>query len=246
MIYTNTPPDMMGDSSHTELMYPAERQQLNLNHSPVALYEFNGDLTDSSTTGTDLVVDAGTPYYGAELFREQESLYLNGGTKLRGDGNSALKMTGDMTAIVVFRQRAGTGDQFLFEHANAGTAEADNVLYRLYLKDGQPVYLHQSGGSGTSQWHWFSGYTVPIGETIMFSFVRSASQIQFYFFGAKYKAQSAGLLAPTGGTNGKLWVGSDSYGNNYFTGDIMTLKIVPSALTQADIIAEARRLKLPR
>ena len=127
----NAPPDMMGYGTHTVLMHPPERAQLGLLHDPVALYRFDGDITDAATTGSDLTIDAGTPYYAAQLHREKEALFLDGSTKLKGDGAAALKLLGDMTAIVVFRQRADSGDQYLFEHGAAGTAEADNVLYRL-------------------------------------------------------------------------------------------------------------------
>jgi len=221
------------------------RQNLDTTHTPVALY-LCADLTDSSATGSDLTATTGTPYFYSQFIRGEDAINLNGGTILTGDGDAALKLLGDMTAIVVFRQRLITGNQTLIEHWATGGAEADNLLYKIYLDAGQPVYVCQSGAGSAAQTLGLAGYPVPTHEIIMLSLVRTSNDVQFYLFDEEFGPASSGLLAPTGGANGALRIGGRVFVDEYLTGDIMCIKIIDSALPKADLTAACLRLGLPR
>ena len=215
---------------------------LDTTHSPVLLCKFDGDLTDSSGNGFDLTRDSGTERY-TDLLPGLRGVRLDQSTKFYKAYEAALKITGDVTIQVIVNIRhIGNNNMTILDFSNNGELEADNILYRIDI-DGVANYLRYwaEEGVGTNIEHSIDDGLTP-GVTTLVQMVRENDEVTFSLNGTQISATSSGLSTPTGGTSGKLWVGDDSSSGGDFDGAIGSLKIVTSALTQAQLQAEATRV----
>jgi len=115
------------------------RQELDTTNTPVALYNFDGNLDDSSATGEDLSVHTGAElYYPNLLFSGSQSFYADLNTELTTAANVAHQITGDVTVMsVVNLSQAATTGYILIYGATSETA-ATNFLYTLGVKSDEP------------------------------------------------------------------------------------------------------------
>jgi hypothetical protein len=103
-------------------------------HSPIALWQLNGSLADSSGNGHNLSVLAGTERY-CELWPDLRGFHFDGVTRLGiGSFVSALGVTGALTleCILLMASRTLQTNARFFDHSAAGETSATNALYLFY------------------------------------------------------------------------------------------------------------------
>lgn len=217
-------------------------------HSPVALYQFNGNMLDSSGNGLDLSLFTGLQRY-TWLAPGLRGFFFNGETSIRRPGNDALlTITGAITieCIILVCPNALTGTFISFGGSAATTAT--NVLYELGFAQGSR-YNFRVG--------WERLVSVPISSVelmgglpycfpVHYAMTRSigSSQTVVHYVNGTAIVGTSPLLAPTGGTSSRLWVGSDD--NPLVTFDFMvcsiaSLKIVPTQLNEQQLKMEYNR-----
>lgn len=213
-------------------------------HSPVALYQFNGDMLDSSGNGLHLSKFTGLERY-TWLAPGLRCFFFDGETSLRRPGNDALlTITGALTIELIFLYTPSTftGTFLSFGGGAVPARPATNVLYELIFD--LIISWQRSTSSGAIFFN--STAATPDFLPIHYAVTRSsgASQIVKFYVNGDLVDTSGSLLAPTGGTSSRLWVGSDD--NPLVTFDFMvwsmaSLKIIPSELTKHEIKQECNR-----
>jgi len=213
-------------------------------HSPVALYQLNESLTDTSGNGlTSFSVGTGTERYASILPGLKGALF-DGSTYLYVNAlESSLQITGDMTIeMIVSVGKLVVAASSLLNIAGVGETEVTNAMATISLRafDSNALdWIHESGAGVNQTYNTNIG--MPFGRPVHLAAIRSSNDITFYLNGERFEAGSSGLSAATGGTDAKLYLGSLSDGNQKFTGAISSLKILNSALTPAQIRAEYNR-----
>lgn len=211
-------------------------------HSPVARYDFEDNLLDSSGNGFDLT---GASHVFREVF--PGLIALAGGSASRAANDALLTILGDVTvqAIVSFAPSSAAGDVMKFANdAGADGTIANNTLYRLIIDqtgtNGMSAFHENAGGANVQ----FSSTGVanrglPRNEVPFYvAMVRQSNVYTFYLNGLPYGTASGTLGAPTGGTAAFLVVRSDAA-----SPDVAALKIIDSALSAAQIKAEYNRTR---
>jgi hypothetical protein len=217
-----------------------------LEHSPVGLWQFQGDLTDSSGNGYDLEIGAGTEQY-VDLSSTIQALDLDGSTYARlAAFAAALAITGDMTieALVSWQiDGPGVGVNTsisgppICAHGASGEAQADNNLYTFGPKPGGGLKWLSESGNGTNAIYEQAG-TQPAQVLAHVAATRESDVVTFWWNGTP-AGQSGTLTTPTGGGSGRFVVGALSNGSSENpTMLISSLKLIASALTPAQIRAE--------
>lgn len=213
-------------------------QPHDLTHSPVGLWQLNESLADTSGNGFDLELVAGVTRY-TEMLPGMPGLFLFNTYKYRHNATgTALAISGDITIETIVRFRAYTGGALLSYDTN-GETEADNYLYAMALT-GPPTkteFTHEHG-AGVDDIHDID-LLPPIGQTVHWAVRRQSNVVQHFLNGKPWGPASATLTAPTGGTNSKFHLGWVA--NPTCDADVASIKIVASALTDAQILAEYNR-----
>ena len=223
------------------------RRELDTTYTPVALYNFNGNLEDSSATGDDLIKDNGTNrYYPNLLFSGSQSALFKGDTCYRtATNNAAHRITGDITLITIINfYEASSGYQNIVTFSGNNDGENQNFLYSMYLNASEELYWFQEKGEGVNVDYLLAGYPIPIQQWVVIGATRTSNSIQFYLNGAKL-GPAATIDAPTGGDHGdcRLWIGAEDPGNaNYLKAHVKSIKIISSALTEAQMMTEFERV----
>ena len=230
------------------------RQELDTTNTPVALYNFNGNLTDESFVGENLSSSSGTElYYPNLLFSGSQSFYLNGSTQLTSSHNSGHQITGEMTVMMVVNLVSASawvdGEKYLMSYGASSETLAKNILYSYILQDGVPVYKAEKDG-GDDITYTLTNYDFPYNQWVFTGFTRTDlvigpttyNIIQFYLNGDPWGPSSTTLAAANGGTDGYLGVGGWVAGGNNVKGQIKTLKILPVGLTNVEWMDEFERV----
>lgn len=215
-----------------------------------ALYKFDGALTDSSGNGLTLSV-SGTERYGwIPNGGGRRGFVFDGATDLqRATNDAALTITGDMTidmGIVLGHHRDDRYLNFVGFRGGAET-EAANDLFVWYAapvsgnKGTHTSAYFAETGSGTDISHNATDVEIDLGVPMHLAMVRSSNNVQFYLNGQAWGAASTGLSAPSGGGDSVLIVGSNGSSAQYLHGLVWDLHIADAALTQAEIMARAKR-----
>jgi hypothetical protein len=213
---------------------------LGLEHSPVGLWKLDEDLSDDSGNFFDLSVDTGTELY-TEMLPRLRGLFATGtGAFTVGSYQAALGMTGDMTLQFIFSSSVliTSSIQMILHHSNNSEAEGDNLLYSMRLLTSNEMQYFAEQGAGTDI-QYSNGIALAPGAPTLVQLVRSSNEVSFYLNGQLKGATSSGLSAPTGGTTGFFYLGNNS-GTAWF-GTLASVKLVNSALSAADLVAEYDR-----
>lgn len=220
-------------------------QPHNTTHNPVGLWQFNGNLNDSSGNGFTLTVETGEISYAQILpgLVGVNLAPLASTTRLvHSTFQSALAITGDLTIECVLLLTAYTTTlRWLVSHDNNSDAEADNTLYAVDLMSELPnpgrLKFFTENGAGID-----SSYEIldkpPLGPC-HFAVTRASNVIQFYLNGRTLGAASSPLVTPTGGANGRFRVGGNPM--NSPPAIVSSLKICNTALSAAQIANEYNR-----
>jgi hypothetical protein len=212
-----------------------------LTHSPLALFQFDGDLTDSSGNGLDLSVRVGTPYYTKIL--GLPSLYLNGQTELnRGIRDASLAITGAITIefLLTLSLRNITPTAGLiasFQGLGSAETEATNVLWGAFFGTGTLRMFFESGAGVNRE---IIGPYIPA-QTVHCAITRAnnGTSISFYINGELIGSGESATPA-TGGTDSTtiLRIGDGGSSVNFMTGYLTSLKIIGFELSADQVRAE--------
>lgn len=218
-------------------------------HSPVGLWQLQGDLTDSSGNGYTLSVGAGTEQY-VPISETVQGHLFNGSTYLRrATAEAALRLTGDMTIellVMWLIDPPGVGvntsasGPALVSHGDNGETPATNNLYTLGPRPGGGLRWLSESGSGTNAIYDLTG-SMPAHVLHHLAAVRDSNVVTFYWNGSPI-GTSGSLTAPTSGTDGRFCLGNIFNGGSEEPTCIMSsVKVIGSALTASQVQAEFER-----
>jgi hypothetical protein len=209
-------------------------------HSPLALYNFDdasGD--DSSGNSRNLTLtgpssDRAAGYYG--------TCWRQSGTNRYSRTDAALRLTGAMSAWAIIKPITTIGAtlQTIITHGASGETAPANILYSLGLKNNTLDYLHESA-AGTDQTGNPSNVLLSLHEWVFIGFTRDSlgTTINFFVNGGNVGFNVLGA-APNDGSSGSMYIGSWVDGSEAFNGNIQTVKIMNTELTDAEMLAEYR------
>lgn len=216
-----------------------------LRHAPVGLWQFDGNLNDSSGNSFTLTVESGTAVYG-EVAPGVRGVYLDGATQLFCNTSTPLLniMTGDLTLECIIRMIASPASgttRIIASHAAAGETYSTNFAYEWGFSGGPSIArMLWESGAGTNSLYTISSTLVP-GTINHFAVTRTANVVQFYLNGKAWGAASSALTQGEGGQSGKFRVG-DANATTFAPNCLLTsLKVIPRSLTAAEIKAEYGR-----
>lgn len=224
---------------------------LDTTHSPIALWNLDGNLDDSSGNGITLVVGSGGTERYAPIGGGKRGFFFDQGSYLTTASSSptALEIVGDMTIQMLIApaslDNGGYASIIRFAEPVSGRVDSThNNLYTIYtVTDGAANYLayYAEKDSGpTAIDHEDASSVLPAYSQIFhFAMVRSSNEVSFYVDGTQLGSTSSGLDAPNGGTASELFVGSTSAPNQFFNGVMASIKICDTALTADQILEEA-------
>ena len=214
-------------------------RKLGLDHNPVALYLFDDNLTDSSGNGLDMTLDTGNEWYTST--NGLRCAKLDGQSSFIHDfTGTALEIAGDITIQVLLTMENQTGlERFIVNYAGPVQIEVDNALYALsYLSNGERITWTTEFGSGPTA-DVVNFDAAGIQELHLVTVVRASDVVTVFIDGIQVGASSATLTTPTGGTTAVFEVGG-LFGNGFFRGSVACVKIIDSALTDAQVYTEYR------
>jgi hypothetical protein len=216
-------------------------------HSPIVLYQFDGDLTDASGNALTLTVSTGTECY-TDLLPGLRGVNLDG-LRLTHAFNAIYQITGDIT-IEFLGHFFGVPNGEPIVVFSGGTSDASSTLNYLYevslsTATNRQIFWFSEHGTGVNDAYGLTAQSMPPpGRTFHFAATRTANVIQFYVDGKTHGPASSALTAPTDGSASIFWVGgiAGTGTASVFSGMAMaSLKIIPSALTAAQVLAEYNR-----
>jgi hypothetical protein len=229
----------MGLSVSQKVPTGRKLSHLGVEHSPVALWTGDSTLADSSGNGFALGVDRGTELYGP-LGGGLAGFMLDGATRL-GIAEAALKLSGDMTLQCLARPtelavsgyanmvRCEGPESYIFYLARTTNADAS-------------LYYYQTNTAGSySYFPPNHKLYVPAGPVLL-GFVRGGGAIQMYVDGSPFGPADAITGTIDSATTGVVYVGENSSDAQSFKGTLGSIKIVGSALTDAQMYSEAERV----
>ena len=213
-------------------------QHLDTTYDPIALYKLDGNVSDSSDSGFNDLTVIGNERY-ADVGLGLRGFFFDGSSSLElASSEAILQITGDLTieCIVTINMNTAAG-QLLVYHAATGETEATNVLYQITaLQTTNQMDYFAEYGVG-SNINYSAGACFTAGEAMLLGVVRSSNNVTFYVNGLQIGDASSGLVAPTGGGDGTLKIGSA-----YIEGGaICSVKILNTALTADQMKAEFNR-----
>ena len=214
-------------------------------HSPLGLWTFDGDLTDSSGNGNTLTVEVGGgdivrigPYLSGYSFHNQ--------TILIAADDSAFKITGDVTwqAIVIYAADTVVAATKTIAGQAGPSGDGDdteNFLYRMAINTTESLqYFAESAGGTNIAFTVTEKLNGRARRLQHIAFVRENDQITAYVDGIRYNT-SSGLNPPVGGSATRFRIGGDissGAGANFFTGIITSVKVNDFAFTDDQVRRE--------
>lgn len=210
-------------------------------YSPVALWQFNGNVNDSSGNGLTLGVSGTSTESYADLYPGLKGIMFDGNQRVTVN-QGLLKITGDMTIemLLVYNPSSLTASSLIVQGAS-GESSGTNYLYSIAINDvsvGGLVWFSESG-SGVDSSFTADTVTVPRKVLCHLAVTRTSNVIQFYLNGVPAGVASSALITPFDGNSGSFVVGD--VGVNAPLCGIASLKIIASALTSTQILGEYNR-----
>lgn len=207
---------------------------LDTTFTPVALYQLNEVLTDSS--GNAHTLTSAGPLW-SEVYPGVRGLYPpSSGVIEVANADAALRVAGDLTvAAVIYVRNAAVGGGIILSYSGDGSDDssaASNFQYRLSASAQTLSWLSEHGASGLNDAYNIT-FQLPIRQTSLIAVTRVSNVIQFYMNGKAVGAASSALTTPDGGTSGRLTIGNGwgGGGSANFYGTIASACIIASGLT---------------
>ena len=215
-----------------------------LTHTPVGLWQFQGDVLDSSGNGYGLTWVSTEAYTIAG--GTVKAANFNGTSRLTRVSTAALQILGDVTVEYLASYPGIVGSDALLSNMGvvsvgaAGSAESANYCFAVFTRAGTTgLRILSQSGSGVSVDFQTPAGPPPYGAWHHFAAVRT-SDVWTLFLNGTLVATSGTLTTPTGGTAATMWVASKDGGSGTMRCSMASLKIIASALTPAQVLAEAR------
>lgn len=210
-------------------------------HSPVGLWQLNGNLNDTSGNSRNLTIEAGTERYG-EVFPGLLGFAFDGATNLIHNVNvAALQITGDITVEWLMLAVPSASTQACISIGNSSSeTQSDNLLYNLHNNNWRLAFTAENG-SGAGIDYILTSQGPLMNAPAHYAATRTSNVIQWYVNGQPMGAASGTMATPDGGSNGKLRIGSVDALASPFTGFMASIKIISSALSAAQVLAEYNR-----
>jgi hypothetical protein len=217
-------------------------QRHGLHHSPVGLWQFDGDLNDSSGNGFHLTVESGAARY-TNIFPGLRALLIVDPLKLIYNvAEPVLRITGNLTIEMLLQlSPAYEAGKFLCSHTATGETSDTNALYQIDMvaTTSENVGLFSESGAGVNASYSITLY--PPLSLCHFAVTRVTNVVQFYLNGRTLGAASGTLTTPTDGTSGRFRVGSSTVAGTAPSGILSSLKVLNIGLTSGQILDEFNR-----
>lgn len=238
-----------------------------LTHSPVALYQFESNLNDSSGNGLHLTNGGTQPTKYGDMTPGMKGVVISNSTTFfeRASNDPLLTITEAVTieAIIniVNMTADGTIGAYVVSFGGNSGLEVDNLLYSLFMKSTTspplPFGIGIPNGDMDMSWEYGAVPTtvtyrdtinfVPRGVPVHIAITRSSGPnpiVRTYISGTLTSTSAAFVgQAATGGTTSRLRIGIDQTesAQAQFFGIISSVKIIASQLSDSDVKAEYNR-----
>lgn len=226
----------------TFIKYKQYPGKLGLEHSPVGLWNFEGNLNDSSGNGFDL---SGTPRRYLTNEKDFFDGVVIGGELTRPSRDAALAITGELTIEVVGKFFNLATDCVICSIGNSSETTEDNINYQVYITSTSQLNIRWEYGSGTNTGVVSNSNIIPIGIPCFLAITRSSgnpAQVAFFVNGESVGTGST--TAAAGGTASTCRfrvASSNTSGSIFYGAAFSSLKIIPSQLSQDQIKQEYNR-----
>lgn len=217
-------------------------KKLGVEYSPDALYLFNGDLLDASGNGyhlSDLLGDGA----GAHTTEYLEALPGLTGVLFDTDDqhrlsvtDAALAYTGDVTIQVLLMSAVAADDNVTQSVLSIGTTGTNFYADLEYSSGTSGMAATNQGNTGASVARMGYRHVVNLAQ-----WVRESNVWKFRLNGRDIGSGGSGALTATGTPTLRIGAIDGNPGSNPFSGAVFCVKINGSALTDAQLLAEAQR-----
>jgi hypothetical protein len=211
-----------------------------LTYSPLALWQLDWSLADSSGNGYTLTQNSqgwGHMPNGVKAGFFRDSTYFSHAY------NAALAITGEITVeVIAFLVDNPTNDLNICSFGVTGESLASNVLWSLGVDGtkGALRYFAEYGSAGTNIVFDSGNYSVPASQVVHLAMTRSSSQIINLYINGYCVGTSSALHAPEGGTSDMLKIGDGTTSTERGT-MVASVKVIAAELSAAQIKGEAFR-----
>ncbi len=216
-----------------------DRELHDLTHSPLGLWQFEGDLLDSSGNAKHLS-PIGTPLYGRGFIDPYSMAWYytmvdSGGSRV----DAAFALKNAMTFMVLIRPISQPGQELLGCYVGSGGSAGNALWYFSLDNDRTLVYAHQHGNQIYDM--VTSEYIVNPFEWCHVGFTRAADGLTIKIFvnGRKIKGDVLGNV-PFDGANSNLYI-HGHISSYYFRGGMQSATVIDSELSEAQMLVEAKR-----
>jgi hypothetical protein len=210
-----------------------------LTHDPVALWQLDWSLADSS--GNDFTLTKHTEAWGGMPFGQRcgflvESAFFNRAY------DALLDIKGAVTVEALIKlSNLPDAPLCIFTFGATGEAQDVNSQYSLQLlTDLTLLYIAEYGYVATDVYYNPTDYRIPLGEVVHIAMTRSSSQVVRLYIDGLCVGTSAAMHAPDGGEHAESRIGwgctAASRGAS-----VSSVKIIAAELTPGEVAAEALR-----
>lgn len=221
-----------------------------LEHQPLGLWQLgatNG-LADFSGHKRTLTAETGTARY-TYIHPSLQAFKFDGATSLIYNvADANLLLTGDMSFLFLFQLDVEATNDVFFSHQAFGENEAENQLYGLKFSTAPAVQWLTENGAGVNSTLDVSTTNVPLNQLCHIGVTRVSDVVRLYLNGKLWGTASSALTTPTGGSSGRLRVGSDAgagAGGNFIAGAGTSYKLTRVGLSSGQVAAEYNRTMGP-
>ncbi len=224
-------------------------RQHDTTHSPVGLWQLDGDLTDSSGSGYTLTVENGTERYSNLPGGKIQGAIFDGSTNLIYNvAEATLRILGDMTIECLIEWLDASpgispnSNTRIASHVGTGGSgnSVDNQLFSFGPASGAPGFRYFAEFGSGSNIDFSTTDSAPQSLQHL-AMVRESNDITYYVNGQAISPSSSGLSAPTDGSSGRFRIGANNALLVPVVAVVATVKLVASALTAQEIANEYGR-----
>lgn len=212
--------------------------------STVGLWQLNGSL--AATVGSNLSVSTGNELYAPGPKTDGECFAGDDETRLAQAHVANLLILGALTIEVLVRVRArrDAGDDYaeILTFAGPGETSVDNIAYSLRIEEPSCRLVWLQEHTGGSDVLWRTRINLPVGVWTHIAATRASDgRTMLIYINGILRDSTTLANAPTGGGSSFLNVaGFPTVTDQFFCGDISSLKINNTVRSAADIRADAR------
>ncbi len=230
-----------GDSLGLHTPAPAKPTDHDTTFSPVALWQLNETLSDTSGNGFDLAITGGPTTQYADIWPSVRGLYLLSGATLAHTTTTpaGLQISGDVTIECMVDFTLRNVSKPFFGCDGSVASSTNNRLYGVeFDSSGFPKWTQQHGTQDSSGGSFTCTDMFPP-KLCHFAVTRISNVVQFYCNGLPLGSPSGSLTAPTGGSASVFHLGQGATAAG--EGIVRSMKVIASGLSAAQVKAEYNR-----